>query len=170
MLKRLRRYSHIEFKVQTYMGMINGHHYPDDFFNHFCWIIQYEYINIYIDSNFVESLFPVMQIRMWREAVTYLVWGCVTIPKAFIFLILDTILEDLSPYDKSALVQVMVWHWTGDKPLSEPRLIYDNSKMRAALKLSRWIGVVIIEWRKYCVLANAIVRCENALPRLSVIP
>ena len=58
--------------------------------------------------------------------------------KFCILILISPIFFTKDPVDnKSALVQVMAWHQTGDKPLPEPMLTqFTNTYMRLSVEMS----------------------------------
>ena len=64
--------------------------------------------------------------------------------------------------DKSALVQIMAWRRSGDKPLSEPMMVYlTDAYMRHSASMSR-------DMCKYIILENIkyYIRFSPKIPRL----
>ena len=69
-----------------------------------------------------------------------------TLSNAFIFLyendriqiqISLKLISESPIYNKTALVQAMAWHWTGDKPLHEPKVTqFTDAYMRHKAKVS----------------------------------
>ena len=85
---------------------------------------------------------------IFSDAFSWMNFFCILIKMSLNFVLKDSIDTN------AALVQVMAWHWIGDKPLSEPMMFSLLTYMRhlASMSLTHWGQVMHISVSKLCYL------------------